>query len=87
MIGLLITIIMAIVIGAIGSAIAPGGMPGGILGAMVAGFVGAWLGALVLGSWGPVIGGFSVVPAILGAAIFVLLLTLLSRILNNRPSA
>ncbi|MDF2959880.1 MAG: hypothetical protein K0S39_1615 [Paenibacillus sp.] len=86
MISLLITIIMAIVIGAIGSAIAPGGMPGGIIGSMVAGFVGAWLGSLLLGSWGPVIGGFAVVPAIIGAAVFVLLLTLLSRTLNSRTS-
>lgn len=83
MLSLLITIIMAIAIGAIGSAIAPGGMPGGILGSMIAGFVGAWVGSWLLGSWGPVIGGFAVLPAILGAALFVLLLTLISRTLNR----
>ncbi|GAA4868894.1 hypothetical protein GCM10023310_55730 [Paenibacillus vulneris] len=86
MISLLITIIMAIVIGAIGSAIAPGGMSGGIIGSMIAGFVGAWLGALLLGTWGPIIGGFAVVPAIVGAALFVFLLTLLSRTLNGKQS-
>ncbi|UUZ81550.1 hypothetical protein LJK88_44165 [Paenibacillus sp. P26] len=41
---------------------------------MIAGFVGAWLGYLLLGTWGPVIGGFAVVPAIIGAALFVFLL-------------
>lgn len=79
MLGLIITIIMAIIIGAIGSAIAPGAMPGGIIGAMIAGFVGAWIGTLLLGSWGPVIGGFAIVPAIIGAALFVFLLGLLAR--------
>ena len=86
MISLIVTIVMAIVIGAIGSAIAPGGMPGGILGSMIAGFVGAWLGSWLLGAWGPVIGGFAVLPAIIGAALFVLLLTLLSRTMNGRTS-
>lgn len=84
MLGLLITIIMAVVIGAIGSAIAPGGMPGGIIGSMIAGFVGAWLGYLLLGTWGPVIGGFAVVPAIIGAALFVFLLGLLARAFGKR---
>lgn len=84
MVGVIVTIIMAIVIGAIGSAIAPGGMPGGILGSMIAGFVGAWLGSWLLGAWGPVIGGFAVLPAIIGAALFVFLLTLLSRTINSR---
>ncbi|MEK8130918.1 GlsB/YeaQ/YmgE family stress response membrane protein [Paenibacillus filicis] len=84
MISVLITLIMAVVIGAIGSAIAPGVMPGGILGSMIAGFVGAWIGAwlfgqLGLGNLGLVIGGFAVIPAIIGAALFVLLLGLVAR--------
>ena len=84
MVSLLITIIMAIVIGAIGSAIAPGAMPGGIIGSMIAGFAGAWLGAWLLGSWGPVLGGFAVIPAIVGAALFVFLLSLLSKAFRGR---
>lgn len=79
----IIMIIMAIIIGVIGSAIAPGRMPGGILGSMIAGFVGAWIGGMLLGSWGPQLGGFSVVPAIIGAALFVLILSLLSRGMNR----
>lgn len=79
MLGLLITLIIAIVIGMIGSAIAPGGMPGGILGAMLAGLVGAWIGHGLFGSVGPVIADFAIIPAIIGAAIFVFLLTLISR--------
>ncbi len=86
MLSLLITLIMAVVIGSIGSAIAPGAMPGGMLGSMIAGFVGAWLGALLLGSWGPVIGGFAVLPAIIGSALFVFLLGLLARGFGKRTA-
>jgi uncharacterized membrane protein YeaQ/YmgE (transglycosylase-associated protein family) len=76
---ILITIIMAIVIGLIGDALVKNSMPGGVFGSMIAGFVGAWLGNLLLGSWGPVIGGFAVVPAIIGSALFVFLLGLMFR--------
>ncbi|UUZ92311.1 GlsB/YeaQ/YmgE family stress response membrane protein [Paenibacillus sp. P25] len=51
---------------------------------MIAGFVGAWLGYLLLGTWGPVIGGFAVVPAIIGAALFVFLLGSLARAFGKR---
>lgn len=83
MLGILITIIIAIIIGMIGSAIAPGAMPGGILGAMIAGLVGAWIGHALLGKWGPVIADMAIVPAIIGAAIFVFLLSLISRGLRS----
>lgn len=81
--GLLISIVMAILIGTIGDALVRNRMPGGMLGAMVAGFVGAWLGSLLLGNWGPVIGGFVVIPAIIGAALFVFLLGMLSQALRK----
>ncbi|WP_223703016.1 GlsB/YeaQ/YmgE family stress response membrane protein [Sutcliffiella deserti] len=83
MLGLLITLIIAIVIGMIGSAIAPGGMPGGILGAMIAGLVGAWIGHALLGSWGPVLADIAIVPAIIGAVIFVFLLSLVSKAMHS----
>ncbi len=44
-------------------------VPGGIIGNIIAGFIGSWLGGLILGSWGPVIGGFAIIPAIIGAII------------------
>ncbi|ANE48097.1 hypothetical protein SY83_19420 [Paenibacillus swuensis] len=80
---LLISIIMAIVIGLIGDALVKNDMPGGIIGSMIAGFVGAWLGNLLLGSWGPDIGGFAIVPAIIGAALFVFLLGLIFRMVRK----
>ena len=80
---ILISIVMAIIIGFIGDAMVGNRMPGGILGSMVAGFVGAWIGVWIFGSWGPQLGGFAVVPAILGTAIFVFLLGLLSQLFRR----
>lgn len=81
--GIVLSIIMAVIIGLIGNAIAGKEMPGGIIGSMVAGWIGAWLGALLFGHWGPVIGGFAIVPAIIGTAIFVFLLGLVSRLIRR----
>lgn len=54
-------------------------IPFGIIGNILAGFVGAWLGSLLLGSWGPVIGGFYFFPALLGSILLVALISLLLR--------
>ncbi|WP_017814322.1 MULTISPECIES: GlsB/YeaQ/YmgE family stress response membrane protein [Paenibacillus] len=81
--GIIISIVLAVIIGLIGNALAGKAMPGGIIGAAIAGFVGAWLGALLFGDFGPNIGDFAIIPAILGTAIFVFLLGLLSRLLHR----
>jgi uncharacterized membrane protein YeaQ/YmgE (transglycosylase-associated protein family) len=80
---IIITIIVAIVIGSIGDAIAGGRMPGGFIGSLIAGLAGAWLGTYALGVWGPVIAGFAVIPAIIGATLFVFLIGLLGRLLRS----
>ncbi|WP_106766974.1 GlsB/YeaQ/YmgE family stress response membrane protein [Paenibacillus faecalis] len=81
--GVIISIIMAIIIGIIGDALVGHDMPGGVIGSMIAGFIGAWLGPMLMGAWGPEIGGFAIVPAIIGTAIFVFLLGLLSKLLRR----
>ena len=81
--GIIISIVMAIIIGIIGDALVGHDMPGGIIGSMIAGFVGAWLGPMLIGSWGPEIGGFAVVPAIIGTAIFVFLLGLVAKLFRR----
>ncbi len=78
-IGLLISIVMAIIIGFIADFFVRNSMPGGIIGSMIAGFVGAWIGNLLLGSFGPIIGGFAVVPAIIGAILFIFVIGLITR--------
>jgi uncharacterized membrane protein YeaQ/YmgE (transglycosylase-associated protein family) len=79
MIAFIITVVMAIIIGWIGDALVRSDMPGGIIGSIIAGFVGAWLGHLLLGNWGPEIAGFSIIPAIIGTALFVFIIGLIFR--------
>lgn len=76
---MLISIIMAIIIGYVANIFVKNNMPGGIIGSMVAGFAGAWLGSSLLGSFGPVVGGFAIVPAIIGAVIVIFLIGLITR--------
>jgi len=76
---LLISIIMAIIIGFVADFFVKNSMPGGIIGSMVAGFVGAWIGNLLLGSFGPVVGGFAIIPALIGAILFIFVIGLLTR--------
>lgn len=42
-------------------------------------FIGAWLGSLIFGNWGPEIGGFEVIPAIIGSIILVLIVSFIMR--------
>jgi uncharacterized membrane protein YeaQ/YmgE (transglycosylase-associated protein family) len=54
-------------------------IPGGIIGNIIAGFIGAWLGGLIFGEWGPDIGGFAIIPAIIGSIILVLIVSFIMR--------
>ncbi|OIK16140.1 hypothetical protein BIV60_06660 [Bacillus sp. MUM 116] len=58
-------------------------IPGGIIGNIIAGFIGAWLSSLILGSWGPVIGGFYIIPAIIGAIVLVFIVGLILKSLRH----
>jgi uncharacterized membrane protein YeaQ/YmgE (transglycosylase-associated protein family) len=78
-IGLLISIIMAIIIGYVADFFVKNSMPGGIIGSMIAGFVGAWIGNLLFGSFGPIVAGFAIIPAIIGAILFIFLIGLITR--------
>lgn len=46
-------------------------IPGGVIGNIVAGFVGSWLGNLLFNSFGPVVGGFAILPSLIGAIILI----------------
>ena len=76
LLGLLVLLIVAAIAGACGEMIAGGKVPGGWIGSILAGLVGAWLGSMLI-HFGPVIGGIQVIPAIIGAALFVAVLRLL----------
>ena len=77
---LIISAIVAFIIGIVAVKFVPFDMPGGWAGAGIAGFVGAWIGHGLLGVWGPVIAGFALIPALIGAIIFVCILGLIAEL-------
>lgn len=76
LLGFIILLIIAAVCGAVGEMIGGAKVPGGWIGSIIAGLIGAWIGAMLL-RFGPVIGGIQVIPAMLGAILFVLVLRLI----------
>jgi uncharacterized membrane protein YeaQ/YmgE (transglycosylase-associated protein family) len=76
-------LLVAAIIGFVGEALVPGGMPGGWAGAIVAGILGSALGGYLFGGWGPSLAGFAILPSILGAALVVLLFSLVARGLSR----
>jgi len=78
---LLVLLLVGAVAGLIGERLVGRGMPGGLIGAIVAGLVGAWLMVDVLNimlAHELSLAGIPVLPAILGAAIVVLLFSLVA---------
>jgi len=67
------------VLGAIAGSILGKDIPGGIIGNIVAGFLGAWVGGMLFGAWGPAIGGFYILPALVGAVILIFIVSLVLR--------
>lgn len=75
---LLLFLIVAGLCAVIASALVPGRIPGGFLTAMICGFIGAWIGGNLIGSLGPSLAGVSLLPTIVGSAILVLAMALIS---------
>ena len=89
MFGFLLMLLVAAIAGFLGDALVPGHMPGGWLGAIVAGLLGSAVGGYLFGALniptGPELGGLAIIPAILGAALVVFLVGLVSGALR-RPT-
>lgn len=77
--GLIWSLIVGGILGAIAGAIMGKDVPGGIIGNIIAGFLGSWIGTSLLGAWGPAIGGFYIVPALIGAVILIFVVSLILR--------
>lgn len=73
--GFIWSLIIGGIIGWLAGVITGRDVPGGVIGNIIAGFIGAWLGTLILGGWGPDIGGFAIIPAIIGSIILVLIVS------------
>jgi uncharacterized membrane protein YeaQ/YmgE (transglycosylase-associated protein family) len=73
------SLIMGGIIGWLASMIAGRDIPGGVFGNIIAGFIGAWLGGLLLGYWGPAVGGFYIIPSLIGSIVLVFIVSLIMR--------
>ena len=73
--GFIWSLIIGGVIGWLAGLILGRDVPGGVIGNIIAGFIGAWLGSLILGNWGPEIGSFFIIPALIGAIVLVLIVS------------
>lgn len=76
--GFLLFLIVAAVCAWIADALVPGRIPGGFLASAIVGVIGAWIGTALFGHFGPDVAGVAVLPAIIGSAILVFALALLS---------
>jgi uncharacterized membrane protein YeaQ/YmgE (transglycosylase-associated protein family) len=77
--GFIWSLIIGGIIGWLAGLILGRDIPGGVIGNIIGGFIGAWLGSLLLGGWGPVIGGFYIIPALIGAIVLVFIVSLIFR--------
>ena len=78
----ILSVVIAFVIGTVADKISPINMPGSWAGAIVAGFIGNWIGPLIFGTWGPMVVGFSLVPALIGAFIVVIVAGIMVKLLS-----
>ena len=80
------SLIIGGVIGWLASLIMSKDIPGGAIGNIIAGFVGGWLGSIILGNWGPVIGNFYFIPALIGAIVLVLIVSMVMGMMRRSRS-
>ena len=76
------SLIVGGVLGAVAGAILGKDVPGGVIGNILVGFVGSWLGSWLLGDFGPVIGGFPIVSALIGAILFIAIFSFIAKRLS-----
>ncbi len=82
-IAFILFLIVAAVCAWIAERLVPGRIPGGFFTAAIVGIIGAWVGGSLLGSFGPSLEGVSLLPTIIGSAILVFGLAVVSRALRG----
>ena len=85
-IGLILFLIVAAVCAYIAEMLVPGRVPGGFFTSAIVGIIGAWLGTSLMGHLGPDLEGIPLIPCILGSAIFIFILSLVSSMLKGRKT-
>ncbi|MBM7579347.1 GlsB/YeaQ/YmgE family stress response membrane protein [Jeotgalibacillus terrae] len=82
--GFILYLIVGGLIGWLAGLILGKDVPMGCIGNVVAGIIGSWIGGELLGSFGPTLAGIAIFPALLGAVIFVFLLSVILKAANKK---
>ena len=82
--GLILYLIIGGIIGWFAGLVLEKDLPGGVIGNVIAGVVGAWIGGRLLGNWGPKLADFYIIPAIIGALIFVIIIGFVMKSMRRR---
>ncbi|NHC21208.1 GlsB/YeaQ/YmgE family stress response membrane protein [Bacillus sp. MM2020_4] len=82
MVTFILTVVIAMIIGIVADKLSPVKMPGSWAGAIIAGFIGAWVGHHLFGAWGPTLVGFSLIPALIGAFIVVIVAGVIAKLFD-----
>ncbi|MCP3031506.1 GlsB/YeaQ/YmgE family stress response membrane protein [Halobacillus sp. A1] len=77
--GVLLYLIVGGIVGWLAQVLLGRGVPFGIIGNIIAGIAGAWIGGELLGHIGPEAAGIAIFPALLGAIVFVFIVSLIMR--------
>ena len=77
-------LIVASVCAFIAERLVPNSVPGGFLTSAIVGIIGAWIGGSLIGHIGPDLAGVVLIPCILGSALLVFLVSLVSGGLKRR---
>ncbi|MCU4948969.1 GlsB/YeaQ/YmgE family stress response membrane protein [Bacillus cereus] len=80
---IIMTLLLGGLIGAIAGWLTHKHIPGGIIGNILVGLVGAFLGRALLGPVGPVWKEFFFLPSLLGAILFVFVISLIHFMMNK----
>ena len=77
--GFILFLIVAAACAYLAERLVPGVIPGGFLTSAIVGIIGAWIGGSLVGPVGPDLAGVALIPCILGSALLVFLLSIVSR--------
>lgn len=74
------TLLTGAIVGIIAGILTNRNLPMGRVGNLMAGLAGAWLGEMLFGTWGPQIANMALLPAILGAVILVVAVSIILKL-------
>ena len=81
--GIILMIIVGGIIGWLAGTILGKDIPGGIIGNIIAGLIGSAIDSRLLGTWGPVLGGVPILPALIGAIVLILIVSLVMKVIRK----